>query len=202
MNVAIFTGFLGSGKTSLLLPLARFLVDGTRRDVSKASVVIIENEIGEVGIDDVVLRAEGLNVRELFGGCICCQLTADLTSCLNDLASEVDPEWVLVEATGLATPQSIVKTIRRYGKGVKRIVTLAVVDAQRWPELVEVLEPLVSKQVAGADMVLINKTDEVDEDAVRAVRETVLSFNEAAPVLEVSATEGIEELVWREVVDR
>ena len=202
MNVAIFTGFLGSGKTSLLLPLARFLVDGTRRDVSKASVVIIENEIGEVGIDDVVLRAEGLNVRELFGGCICCQLTADLTSCLNDLASEVDPEWVLVEATGLATPQSIVETIRRYGKGVKRIVTLAVVDAQRWPELVEVLEPLVSKQVAGADMVLINKTDEVDEDAVRAVRETVLSFNEAAPVLEVSATEGIEELVWREVVDR
>ncbi len=202
MNVAIFTGFLGSGKTSLLLPLARFLVDGTRRDVSKASVVIIENEIGEVGIDDVVLRAEGLNVRELFGGCICCQLTADLTSCLNDLASEVDPEWVLVEATGLATPQSIVETIRRYGKGVKRIVTLAVVDAQRWPELVEVLEPLVSKQVAGADMVLINKTDEVDEDAVRAVRETVLSFNEAAPVLEVSATDGIEELVWREVVDR
>lgn len=202
MNVAIFTGFLGSGKTSLLLPLARFLVDGTRREASETSVVIIENEIGEVGIDDVVLRAEGLNVRELFGGCICCQLTADLTSCLNELASAVHPEWVLVEATGLATPQSIVETIRRYGKGVERLATLAVVDAQRWPELVEVLHPLVSKQVAGADVVLINKIDEVGEDAMRAVRDTVLTFNATAPVLEVSATRGIEQRVWREVVDR
>jgi G3E family GTPase len=202
LNVAIFTGFLGSGKTSLLLPLARFLVDGTGREVSKTPVVIIENEIGEVGIDDVVLRAQGLDVRELFGGCICCRMTADLTSCLNDLASELDPEWVLVEATGLAMPQSIVETIRRYGKGVERIITLAVVDAPRWPELVEVLEPLVSKQVAGADIVLINKTDAVDRQAVRAVRERVLSFNKAAPVLEVSATGGIEDRVWWEMANR
>jgi G3E family GTPase len=202
LNVVIFTGFLGSGKTSLLLPLARFLVDGTGREVSKTSVVIIENETGEVGIDDGVLRAQGLDVRELFGGCICCQMTADLTSCLNDLAGELEPEWVLVEATGLATPQSIVETIRRYGKGVERIITLAVVDTPRWPELVEVLGPLVSKQVAGADIVLINKTDAVDPEALRAVRETVLSFNEAAPALEVSAAAGIEDRVWREVASR
>ena len=199
MNVVIFVGFLGSGKTSLLLPLARFLVELEAAAPGQASVVIIENEVGKVAIDDVVLRREGLDVRELFGGCICCQLTADLTSCLNEIAADVAPGWVLVEATGLGTPQAIVQTINKYGRGIDRVVTLAVVDPERWPELLAVVEPLVTRQVSGADIVLVNKADLVDPAALDEVVESVRGIGPSAAVLTVSVSEGIAAEVWEKV---
>jgi G3E family GTPase len=74
MNVLLFGGFLGSGKTSIILQVAKYLAEGfsTQQLASgKLSLVIIENEVGETGIDDKILKAEGLNVRELIAGCIC-----------------------------------------------------------------------------------------------------------------------------------
>ncbi len=68
MKLIVVAGFLGSGKTSLLLEIARHLVDDGR------TVAVIENEIGEVGIDGRLIAEQGLVVRELFGGCICCTL--------------------------------------------------------------------------------------------------------------------------------
>lgn len=199
MNVLLFVGFLGSGKTSILMPLARFLVAREDGGFDKTSVVIIENEIGEVAIDDAVLRREGLNVRELFGGCVCCQLTADLVSCLNEIAADINPGCVMVEVTGLGIPQRIVDTINRYGRGIENVVTVAVVDAERWYELVEVLEPLVTKQVEGADLVLVNKIDLIDEAGLLALKESLGGINSSAPVLSVSATTGISQDVLREV---
>ena len=202
MNVVIFVGFLGSGKTSLILPLARSLVGREASSRERPSVVVIENEVGEVSIDDAVLRREGVNVRELFGGCICCQLTADLTSCLNEIAAEVRPSWVLVEATGLGTPQSIVQTIDRYGRGIDRVFTLAVVDSERWSELFAIVEPLVSKQVSGADIVLVNKSDLVDPVALGEVVDSVRRINSSAELLTVSASNGIAPEVWEKVAVR
>ena len=77
MDLLIISGFLGAGKTSVLLPLARFLCE--QRGMKLA---IIENEVGETGIDDVVLREAGLAVRELYSGCICCSLKIDLVKTL------------------------------------------------------------------------------------------------------------------------
>ena len=72
MNVLCIAGFLGSGKTTILLEVARSLTeDGVR-------VAVIENEIGEVGVDGGYVREQGLPVQELFGGCICCTLQIGL----------------------------------------------------------------------------------------------------------------------------
>lgn len=77
MELIIISGFLGSGKTTLLLGMARSLVEASIR------VAIIENEVGEIGIDGQYLRQEGLEVQELFGGCICCTLSAGLVPTLR-----------------------------------------------------------------------------------------------------------------------
>jgi G3E family GTPase len=79
MKLLLVTGFLGSGKTSLILALARAARERGRR------TAIIVNEIGEIGIDDQLMRRLDLDVWELTNGCICCTLTADLITTLQKL---------------------------------------------------------------------------------------------------------------------
>jgi G3E family GTPase len=200
MQVIIFGGFVGSGKTSLILSLAHFLT--RRRKPERPSLVIIENEIGEIGIDQKVLASRGLVVKELFSGCICCQLTADLITTLRDVADKIDPAWVIVEATGLAYPGKISDSLKKYGRGIERIRTVTVVDAERWEELVTVSPILVETQVAEGNVILINKTDLVDEAALQSVEDDVTRLNSRAFVYKVSAFGTIDDGLWEKMDGR
>jgi G3E family GTPase len=199
MKIIIFGGFLGAGKTSMILSLAAFLVEKERREAPSANLVIIENEIGEIGIDDKVLRSGGYQVRELFAGCICCTLTTDLTVMLNEIAGTVRPEWVIIECTGLAYPGNIVDSLKKYGSGIESIKIITVVDSERWEELSEICPVLVAKQVAEGDAVLINKTDLADATELRHVESQVKALNPNAKVFKLSACAVIPGRVWEEV---
>ena len=86
MRLVLVAGFLGSGKTTLLEHIARQLTAAGRK------IAIIENEAGEIGIDGNYLRQNGLEVQELYGGCICCTLSVDLVVTLpEDLRQRI--EW-------------------------------------------------------------------------------------------------------------
>ena len=86
MRVLCIAGFLGSGKTTMLLRLARTMAeDGLR-------LAIVENEIGEIGVDGGYVREAGLPVRELFGGFICCTLQTGLVETLRTIEAEYDPD--------------------------------------------------------------------------------------------------------------
>lgn len=200
MNVIVLGGFLGSGKTSLLLQLARFLTQQSQNNGSEPSLVIIENEIGETGIDEKVLRSDGLDVRELFSGCICCTLTADLTICLNEIQETLSPKWVIIEATGMAYPHKIIETLTSYGKGIDRLKTLVVVDAERWDELSTVITGLIEGQIKNADIILLNKIDCLDPLLLSCVEENVIKLNPSALFYSVSSNRGIDPKIWSEVV--
>ena len=101
MNLLLFSGFLGSGKTSLVLRVVQYALD------KNIKVAILVNEIGEVGIDNQLMRQLDMNVWELLGGCICCTLSADLVSTLEQLDREYAPELVIIEPSGAADPRSI-----------------------------------------------------------------------------------------------
>ncbi len=212
MNIIIFGGFLGSGKTSLIISLAHFIVDGSKAEKGtlsigerasdapvKTELVIIENEIGETGIDDKLLKKGGYSVKELFAGCICCTLATDLTTTLNQLAEDAAPGWVIVECTGLAYPGRIIEVLEKYGKGLGTIHTVSVVDAERWEILLEVTPELVSNQVADGDTVLINKIDLVNEQELRLIEEKINEIKPGAYVERVLATGTIDEGIWRKV---
>lgn len=198
MNLIIFGGFLGSGKTSLILSLALFIAD-RKKTSDGPGLVIIENEIGETGIDDKVLKSGGFSVRELFSGCICCQLTVDLTTTLNDIAEKINPEWVIIESTGLAYPGKILGTLSKYGKGIDSIRTVTVVDAERWDELTAITPVLIETQVVEGDTVLINKIDLVTEEELKHVDSYIAELNPKARIYKVSASGRISESIWREV---
>ncbi|MCH5139084.1 cobalamin biosynthesis protein P47K [Clostridiaceae bacterium UIB06] len=197
MNLIIFGGFLGSGKTSLILSLAHFLVES--KNSVKTNLVIIENEVGEIGIDDKVLKSGGYSVKELFSGCICCQLTADLITTLNDIKKNINPKWVIIETTGLAYPGKILGNINKYGNGIESIRTVTVVDAERWEELSTITPVLIENQVSQGDTILVNKIDLVEENELQQVEKRVEELNPKASIYKVSANTEIKECIWEEV---
>lgn len=185
MRLLLISGFLGSGKTTLLLEIARRMTAGSEK------IAIIENEVGEVGIDGQYLRQEGLEVQEMFGGCVCCTLSVDLITTLKKLDQSFRPERVILEATGVARPGDIVPTVRRYASMVDEIQALVLVDGPRYEMLLEVMNPLVTAQIGAADIVVINKIDEMDEEGIESIRKSVSDLNEKTRVVAISAEQQI-----------
>ena len=184
MNVLCIAGFLGSGKTTILLEVAHALAG------RGATLAVIENEIGEVGIDGGYVREQGIPVQELFGGCICCTLQVGLVETLISMRDSYGPDWVIIEPTGLASPGDILGLVVDNVPDLGVVRVLTIVDAPRWPMLLEVIEPLVTSQLQSADVVAVNKVDEVDGEALAAVLESVRALAGDAAILPVSAASG------------
>ena len=198
MKLMIIAGFLGSGKTTLLLEIARGLTAASHR------IAIVENEVGEIGIDGRYLRQGGLEVQELFGGCICCTLSASLILTLEKVARIFQPDSTLIEPTGIARPGDIVATVRRYVPAVKDILVLTLVDSTRYEMLLAMMTPLLTAQIQAADFVVINKIDEVEEEVLDLIAKSVGQLNAQARVVAISAEKRINlgpflrELLWAE----
>jgi len=185
VKLLLISGFLGSGKTTLLLEIARRLAADSRK------IAIIENEVGEVGIDGQYLRREGLEVQEIFGGCVCCTLSIDLVTTVKKLERLFQPDRVILEASGIARPGDIVPTVRQHAPMVDEIQVLVLVDAPRYEMVLEVMNPLVTAQIGAADIVAINKIDEIDEAGVERISTSVEGLNRKARVVPVSAGKRI-----------
>jgi len=167
--VSIITGFLGSGKTTVLSRLLE------RRATPPTAVLV--NEFGEIGIDnDLIVRGDG-QVLELANGCICCSMQEDLVTSLGDLmdrrARNALPKFqrILIETTGLADPLPILRTLMTYPflvecVDVERCVTT--VDAVHGMATLESHAEAV-RQVAIADRLLLTKTDLVTEAEARSL---------------------------------
>ena len=157
--VTVLTGFLGSGKTTIL---SRIL-----RQSTFTNTAVIVNEFGEVGLDHLLVESSDENIVDLSCGCICCTIRGDLMATLIDLydrreAGEIGRfERVVVETTGLADPAPIIQTMMQEPLVFKhyrlaRIVTAvdavnAMTTFDRQPEAI--------KQAAVADALLVTKTD-------------------------------------------
>jgi len=194
MKLVMLSGFLGAGKTTLLLELVRSLASGDDR-----RFVILENEVGEVGIDGSYLESQGLKVQELFSGCICCQLSADLVTTLNRLQETFAPDGVFLEPSGMAVPGNILETMDRYCKAVEEVLVVSIVDAERYGILLEAGMPLVVKQIEPARVVAVNKIDVVSEEGLENITARVRKINPDADIVPVSALKGtnVETLIER-----
>ena len=185
----LLTGFLGSGKTSLLRRLL------ARPELAGTAVLL--NEFGEVGLDHLLVEADQGEMGLLKSGCVCCSIRGDLRDGLERLharmeAKEVPPfTRAVIETTGLADPVPIVTSFTtdpalRWHFRVGNVVT--VVDAvngaanlDRFPEAV--------RQVLQADRLVVSKTDLADP---AALRRRLTAINPEAPTVEASASEPVD----------
>lgn len=158
----IISGFLGAGKTTLLKEIMSW------KDML-TDVAIIVNEFGEVGIDGSLLEQRGSNIVELSTGCICCSMQGDLRKALLDIKQNFSPSWFLIEATGLADPKGIVEVFTAVDlKDIEVHKVITVLDAEYW-ENRDIFGPLFDNQLRGADLLLVNKIDLLQESKVHQI---------------------------------
>jgi G3E family GTPase len=182
--VTVLTGFLGSGKTTLL---NRILTQdhGMR-------IAVIENEFGEVGIDDALVLDAEEEIFEMNNGCICCTVRGDLIRILGALMRREDRfDLILVETTGLADPAPVAQTFfvdDEIREQLRLDAIITMVDARHvLDHLDEVksegVENEAVEQVAFADRLVVNKTDLVDEATTEHVITRLRSINSQARIL-------------------
>lgn len=195
MRLLLIAGFLGSGKTTLTINLARAAVARGKK------VAILVNEIGAIGIDNQLMRQLELNVFELFGGCICCSLAGDLVSSLQQLDATYAPDLVMVEPSGAAEPGNILNALPYYdGRPLENITTLALLDPTRLSELYEVLTPLITRQAQGADWLVVTKADLARPEEVEVAVRIATGINPRARLVKVDARAPLEPALVEEWV--
>lgn len=179
--VTILTGFLGAGKTSLLNQLIK--------KHPEKKFAIIENEFGETGIDGGLIKAASDAIFELSSGCICCTLGDDFLHTLeNLLGSSYEFDYLLIETTGIADPTSIIDAFVSGTSVQERFridSVVCVVDAVNVEDLIDE-QPEVRKQLALADLVLLNKSDSVHADYLMEVEKMVREVNPMANICRTS----------------
>lgn len=192
MQTRILAGFLGSGKTTVLMELAGFLVRNGKR------VVILENEISSTAVDNQLLESRGFQVRTIFAGCICCSSSGVLCEDVRKIQQECNPDWLIIEATGLAYPDSIRNSLQEELGIDSQIITM--VDAKRWKRVFAGLQQFAVNQLQGANAVLVTKIDSVEADTLQEVLQSVLTLAGQIPVLPVCAIKPIPEIIWSSIL--
>ena len=183
--VTVLTGFLGSGKTTLL----NHILTSTEH---KMKFAVIENEFGDVGIDEnILVESSEESIIEVMNGCICCTVRGDLTDLLKRMHERIkDFDGVLIETTGLADPAPVAQTffvdddiVDKYK--LDGIITVA--DAKHIiqhldEEKPEGVENESVEQIAFADRIMLNKIDLVSEEELEEVESKIKSINRFAPM--------------------
>jgi len=190
LPVVLVTGFLGSGKTTLVSRLLG------RPELGETAVIV--NELGEVAIDHHLLRRVDERTVLLGNGCLCCTLRGDLADELRDLLSrrtrgEIPPfRRVLVETTGLADPAPVLNTLLAEPVVMHHFepgAVIATVDALNGDGQLD-REAETLKQVLVADRLVVTKTDAAERSSVDALVDRLRGLNPAADLLEVSFGEA------------
>ena len=179
--VTILTGFLGSGKTTLLNRILK--EDHGHR------IAVIENEFGEVGVDNAILESGSEQIVEMNNGCICCTVRGDLIRILGSLKDKRDKgelkfDRVIIETTGMADPGPVAQTFfvdEEIGEYYLLDSILTVVDAKHAKTQLDEFRE-AQEQVGFADRILMSKTDLVDETEVKSLTERIRRMNPRAPV--------------------
>ena len=182
--VTILTGFLGSGKTTLLNRILK--------EDHGHKIAVIENEFGEIGVDNDILETSDEQIIEMNNGCICCTVRGDLIRILGSLKEKRDSgalkfDRVIIETTGMADPGPVAQTFftdEEIGNNFLLDSILTVVDAKHATQTLDEFHE-AQEQVGFADRILMSKTDLVTEEEVKTLSDRIRKMNPRAPIKKV-----------------
>jgi G3E family GTPase len=198
--IHILSGFLGSGKTTLLQHvLAHYATLGVR-------AAVVMNEIGDVNLDGEVLAGYQVPMAELLSGCICCTIRDDLSMQIHELVTQVQPDVILIESTGIAQPLEIIDAVTEASLAVpvelRSIVVVTdgafVLDQMNHHPAGKTFR-LLRDQVRTASHLLLNKVDQLTADQADRVEAQLREWNAHAPIYRTTRSRVEPEWIFSRV---
>ncbi|CAL1715977.1 unnamed protein product [Somion occarium] len=187
--ITVFTGFLGAGKTSVILSLLPQLPKDYR-------VVLLKNEFGDVEVDSQLAKQSSLAaVSEILNGCMCCVLVGQMKTALLEIRDKFRPDRIIVECSGSAFPATLAFQIRELERetenDLKLDAIITVIDAENFAGY-EDTSPTARMQASYTDMILINKSEHVSERALDILIDHLNTLNDLTPKIKCDGRNGVE----------
>jgi G3E family GTPase len=171
IQVDIFSGFLGAGKTMLIKKLLM-------ENVYSKDTIIIENEFGEIGIDGDILKESNIEVKEINSGCICCQVSGDFSKAVNEVIKKYNPVNIIIEPSGVAKLSEIINLLKvnefKDSIQIRNIIT--VIDIQNYVIYTNNFREFYENQIRNAYKIVLSRSQLVDkhkiEDTIKSIQKT------------------------------
>jgi len=182
--ITIVTGYLGSGKTSLL----KHILDNADRRFA-----IVMNEFGELAIDSKVIKGKNIDMVELSGGCVCCSVSGEFSNAIDEILA-VHPDHIIVETTGVVDPETLIYDILESMPQLHLDSVVCVVDSYTVANYG--IGHTARKQIEMADIMLVNKVDLIDKNKVLEIQEELEKINPTAAKIRTIKCRAEPELLF------
>jgi len=176
-KIDIFSGFLGSGKTTLIKKLLTEAYQGEK-------IVLIENEFGEIGIDGGFLADAGIQINEMNSGCICCSLVGDFAAALTEVINQFSPDRILIEPSGVGKLSDVIKAVKgadTHGAILGGFTT--VVDAKKCKMHMKNFGEFFNDQIENAACIVLSHTQFVNEEKINECVALIKQHNPNAVIV-------------------
>ena len=176
-KIDIFSGFLGAGKTTLIKKLISEAYKGEK-------IVLIENEFGEIGIDGGFLKDAGIEITEMNSGCICCSLVGDFSEALKKVISELKPERILIEPSGVGKLSDVIKAVKNTDNpdiSLNSFTTVA--DAKKCRVYMKNFGEFYNDQLENAACIVLSHTSGLSEEKLEECIRLIRGKNGSAEIV-------------------
>ena len=169
MKILLVSGFLGAGKTTFIKEMAKNI---------NLEFVVLENEYADIGIDGDFLDEKNLNVWEMSEGCICCSMKGDFKSSIKRIYSEINPEYLVIEPTGVGMLSSIIENIREINNDDIEILSpLTLIDITSFNEYLETFNNFFIDNLKNTGKVILTKLENYNPFDIENIKNEIFKIN-------------------------
>ena len=175
MKILLVSGFLGAGKTTFIKELAKNI---------NLEFVVLENEYADIGVDKDFLDEKNLNVWEMSEGCICCSMKGDFKSSIKKIYSEINPEYLVVEPTGIGMLSSIIENIREINNNdIETLSPITLIDITSFSEYLETFNNFFTDNLKNTGKVILTKLENSNYFEIENIKNEILKINNNLEIL-------------------
>ena len=175
MKILLVSGFLGAGKTTFIKEMAKNI---------NLEFVVLENEYADIGVDGNFLDEKNLNVWEMSEGCICCSMKGDFKSSIKRIYSEINPEYLIIEPTGVGMLSSIIENIREIDNNDIEILSpITLIDITSFNEYLETFNNFFIDNLKNTGKVILTKLENSSHFEIENIKNEILKINNNLEIL-------------------
>ncbi len=168
-KIDIYSGFLGAGKTTLIRKMIS-------EAYGKQKLVLIENEFGDISVDGGFLQEAGIEIREMYSGCICCSLVGDFGEALEQVIRDYAPDRIIIEPSGVGKLSDVIAAVQQVvSEDVQLGFAVAVADASKCKIYSKNFGEFYNNQLESASTIVLSRTDSIPQskldNAIALIRE-------------------------------